>query len=192
MRRTFAGLAVAALLTTFVPGRAEAQTPLIFVAGPSLMTISSDIYDASSTVGVFAAAGTRFQLNETVSVSPFLGYVQKGASFDGQDYSSASYDYIEIPVLFGVGVPVGERNLRLSAGPQIAFQIKCDEDGFDCTEYTDHESTQFGFVGTAALSLNEMLSVGLGADFGATNLFEVDYKTRNYFLFLSYATAIGG
>jgi hypothetical protein len=197
MRKTLVGSAVAVAVVGLVAAPAEAQLPLTFVAGPSFITISSDGYDTKSTTGFFAAVGTSFPLSETVSLSPFVGYVQKGAKFESDD-TEGSYDYIEVPVLLEVAIPVGgNKSLGLSAGPAIGFQIKCDEDGFDCTEFENHKGTEVSFVGAAGLgfplSETSFLGVGGGFDRGLTDLFEdVDYKTRGFFLFLSFTTLVGG
>jgi hypothetical protein len=116
--------------------QARGQIPLTVVAGPAISTISTDEYDTSSKTGFFVAAGTAVPLGERFAILPFVGYVQKGADFDG---GTASYDYIEIPVQLGAQFPLGERlSLGLSAGPEVGFNVKCDEDGIDCSkEYDD-------------------------------------------------------
>jgi len=184
------------LMLAFAPARAQAQTPIHFVAGPNLGTISTDDFDdAGSKIGFFAAVGTSFMLSENVSVSPYLAFVQKGADFDGED---VSYDYIEIPVLLGTGFPVGETmTWNVFAGPQFGFQVNCDEDGFDCTEFSNHKGTEFGVVAGTGLqfpvSETGAFAVSIGADLGLTDLFdELDYKTRTYFLSLQYSTTLGG
>lgn len=184
------------LILVFAPAQAQAQMPIHLVVGPNLGTISSDEFDdAESKIGIFAAVGTSFMLSENVSLSPYLGYVQKGAEFNGDD---ASYDYIEIPVLLGTSFPVGESMaLNVFGGPQFGFQINCDEAGFDCTEFSNHKGTEFGVIlGTGlAFPLSETgsFAVSLGADLGLSDLFdELDYKTRTYFLSLQYSTTLGG
>lgn len=184
------------LILVFAPAQAQAQTPIHFVAGPNLGTISSDEFDeAESKIGIFAAVGTSFMLSENVSLSPYVGYVQKGAEFNGED---ASYDYIEIPVLLGTSFPVGETMAwSVFGGPQFGFQINCDEGGFDCTEFTNHKGTEFGAILGTGLSFpvseTGALAVSLGADLGLSDLFdELDYKTRTYFLSLQYSTTLGG
>lgn len=172
--------------------QAQAQMPLHLSAGPTIGTVSSDDFpDSESSVGFFAAVGTSFPVGETVAISPYLGYVQKGAEFDGE---SASYDYIEIPVLLSTSFPVGE-NLAwgIFAGPQVGFQINCDEAGFDCTEFSNHKGTEFGVMAGTGLRFANGFAVSVGADIGLTDLFdELDYKTRTYFLSLGYSTALGG
>jgi len=185
------------LAATIFPQTANAQMALHFAAGPTLGDISSDEFDGASTsVGFFAAVGTTFMLSENVGVSPYLGYVQKGAEFDGED---ASYDYIEIPVLFVFGMPVGEggTSFNIFAGPQVGFQINCDEAGFDCTEFDDHKGTEFGVMGGVGLGFpmgeSGTLGVSLGADIGLTDLYDtVSYKTRTYFASLQYSVVVGG
>lgn len=185
----FAAVFAASLLTV---DQAEAQMRLNLAAGPNLGTISSDEFsDSESSVGFFAAVGTSFLVGESVAISPYLGYVQKGAEFDGE---SASYDYIEIPVLISTWFPVGESmTWAIFAGPQVGFQINCDEDGFDCTEFDDHKGTEFGAIAGTGLRFSNGLSASIGADVGFTDLFDtVDYKTRTFFLSLGYSTSLGG
>lgn len=185
------------LAATIFPQTANAQMALHFAAGPNLGNISSDEFDGSSTsVGFFAAVGTTFMVADNIGVSPYLGYVQKGAEFDSE---TASYDYIEIPVFVVVGVPVGEGGtmFNIFGGPQVGFQINCDEGGFDCTEFDDHKGTEFGVIGGVGLGFpvgeNGTLGVSLGADIGLTDLYDtVSYKTRTYFASLQYSVVVGG
>lgn len=186
-------VAAASLITA---GQVQAQTPLHFVGGVNMSNISSDDFpDSDAKTGFFAGVGTSFALSENVAVSPYVAYVQKGAEFDGED---ASYDYIEVPVLLSTSFPMGETtSLGIFGGPQIGFQINCDEGGFDCTEFTNHKSTEFGVLVGTGLNFpageNGSFGVSVGADWGLTDLFdELDYKTRTYFLSLRYSTMLGG
>ena len=185
-------LAVMLVASMFAADRAQAQMPLHLTAGPSLGTISSDDFpDSDASFGFFAAVGTSFAVGESVAISPYVGYVQKGAEFNDE---TASYDYIEIPVFLSTWFPVGENmSWSIFAGPAIGFQINCDEDGFDCTEFEDHESMEIsGLIGTG-LMFPGGFSVGVGADVGFTDLFDsVDYKTRTFWLSLGYSTSLGG
>jgi hypothetical protein len=183
-------------MSLFTAGQVQAQTPIHLVAGPNISNISSDDFpDSDSKVGFFVAVGTSLALGENVAVSPYVGYVMKGAEFDGED---ASYDYIEIPILLGTGFPVGETmTWNVFAGPQFGFQVNCDEDGFDCKEFSNHKGTEFGVVAGTGLAFpvseTGAFAVSIGADFGLTDLFdELDYKTRTYFLSLQYSTTLGG
>ena len=190
--RWSAAIASVLVSSLVMVGQVQAQTPLHISAGPTLGTISSDDFpDSESSIGFFAALGTSLEVGESVAISPYLGYVQKGAEFDGE---SASYDYIEIPVFISTWFPVGENmSWSIFAGPAIGFQINCDEGGFDCTEFTNHKSTEFGVLAGTGLQFPGGFSVGVGADIGMTDLFdELDYKTRTFWLSLGYTAWLGG
>ena len=194
MRRIRWSAAIACVLVAALVsvGQVEAQTPINLVAGPTLGSISSDDFpDSESSIGFFAGVGTSFAVGESVAISPYLGYVQKGAEFDGE---SASYDYLEVPVFITTWFPVGENmSWSIFAGPAIGFQINCDEGGFDCTEFDDHKSTEFSVLAGTGLEFPGGLSVGIGADIGMTDLYDtVDYKTRTFWLSLGYTTWLGG
>lgn len=150
MRRLFFSMGVGAIVAVAAVGRAQAQMPLNIVAGPTFANVSGDDVpdDASSKTGFFAAVGTALSISETLSIDPWVGYVQKGSSLDDGDFS---IDYIEIPVFLSASLPMGESAvLGLSAGPQIAFQVNCeDTDGSDCSNNDNFKSTEFGIVGAA-------------------------------------------
>jgi hypothetical protein len=197
MRRLLFSMGVGAIVAVAAVGRAQAQMPLNIVAGPTFANVSGDDVpdDNSSKTGFFVAAGTAFSINETFSIDPWVGYVQKGTSFDDGDFS---LDYIEIPVFLSATIPVGESaSLGISAGPQIAFNVNCDENGDDCSEDSDFKSTEFGIVGAASIAFPLSDSVGLSlggaADFGLTDVFDnSDGKTRTYYLFAGLGFALGG
>lgn len=198
MRRLLLTMGVSAIVTVAAVGRAQAQMPLNIVAGPTFANASGDDVpdDASSKTGFFVAAGTAFGISETFSIDPWVGYVQKGASLDDGDFS---VDYIEIPVFLTANIPVGESSmLALSAGPQIAFNINCeDPEGSDCSDNSDFKKTEFGIVTGASISFPLSDSVGLAlggaADFGLTDLFDQDnVKTRTYYLFAGLGFGLGG
>jgi hypothetical protein len=169
-------------------GRAEAQLPVTLSAGPTFISIASDDWETSSTTGFFLSAGTSLQINDRFSVDPSLAYIQKGTKFES-DGSTASYNYIAIPVVVTATMPVSDRvQMGVSAGPQLGINIKCDEDGFDCSEYDNFKKTEVSLNGSVSfwLPLSEgarHLRLGAGVDHGLTNLFdELEYKTRTYYL----------
>lgn len=198
MRRILASATATLFALAFASDSAQAQLPLTFVGGPTFSTVSTSDFDGTGNkTGFFAAVGTRFPLTEAVSFNPYVGYMKKGVTFDDGDYVE-SFDYIEIPLLLNVGFPLGETSrLGLSAGPAFGFQIGCDEDGDDCSEYDNHKGTEFSFMGTAGVSFptspSASFSAGAGFDLGLTDIYdELDYKTRTFFLFLAYSTVVGG
>lgn len=195
-------MAAAGLLLT--AGEVEAQFPLTFVAGPTFTSISSDEFDTSTKTGFFASVGTSFALNEQFAFQPFVGYVQKGAEFEGTSSGEDTYNYIEIVGLFGTGFPLSESvNLIVSAGPQVSFNIECTESvpdlpDEDCKDFTDYTGgTDFGLVGNAGLQFpvgGSTLGFGGGIDYGLSDIFEnIDggYKNRGYYLWVAYGVVLG-
>jgi hypothetical protein len=179
----------------------EAQRPLILVGGP--VFASTDHENASSKTGLFVAAGTSFAINERFSIDPFVGFVQKGARFEGGDFDE-NINVLEIPVFLSGNFPVNETvAISLGAGPQISLIISCEyeEEGFDsedCDDAGDEvKSFEFGFIlnGNVSFPITDSLmgAVGAAADFGLTDLFEdFDEKSRTYFLYASVAIPLGG
>jgi Outer membrane protein beta-barrel domain len=198
MRRMLFSLGVGAIVAVAAVGRAQAQIPLNIVAGPTFSNLrGSDTEGAKNKTGFFVAAGTDFALGETVALSPYVAYVQKGATEEGTD-DTFSLDYIEIPIFLGIAFPVGESAaLSVAAGPQISFNINCDFAGFDCSDEPDFNSTDFGIVGSASLgfpiSESTTLAIGGGADFSLTDYRDdVDAKSRAFYLFAGLNFALGG
>ncbi len=185
-------------------GRVQAQVPLDIVAGPAFTTVSTDEFDTSSRTGFFAGIGTMFQVGETFAIRPYVTYVQKGAKFasdDGEDI----YGYVEIPVFLSTAFPLSETvDLGVSLGPQLAFNIKCNETvpgepDYDCKNYDDYGgSTEFGVVGSVGLQFpvgTSTLGVGAGFDLGLKDVFkdiQGGYKNRALFLFVGYGLSLGG
>ena len=74
--------ATACLLGLTLPAApAEAQFPLTFAAGTLFATVSGDDVgdDVESETGFFVAVGTTIPMyGETVALTPFIGYTQRG------------------------------------------------------------------------------------------------------------------
>jgi len=190
---------VCAVVFAFVATGAEAQRSIALVAGPTFSKVESeDFPDSETSTGFFAGIGTSFALTDVLVFDPYVAYVQKGAEFGSE---KVSYDYIEVPLLLGAVLPIGENaSAKISVGPQIAFQINCEEpesiEGGDCTEFENHKSTEFGVVAAAGvgfgLSEGMTLAVGAGADFGLTDIYEnLDYKTRTYMAYVAFVRELG-
>lgn len=183
---------------------AQAQLPLDVVAGPSFTTVSTDELDTSSRTGFFAGVGTMIRITESVAIRPYLSYVQKGAKFTSDDGEDV-YSYIEIPIFLSTAFPLSETvGLGVSVGPQVAFNITCNETvpgepDYDCKNYDDYGgSTELGLVGSVGLQFpagSSTLGVGAGFDLGLKDVFrdlQGGYKNRAFFLFVGYGLPLGG
>lgn len=197
MRRLFSNAGIAAALLVISVGSAEAQIPLGISVGPTFTNLTGDDADAfDSKIGFFVSGGTSIALDQTFSIDPGVVYVQKGAEYAvGGDLS---LDYFEIPVLVTASFPSGENGyFGFSLGPQIAFNVNCDNDGFDCSDETEFNSTEFGLVAGAHIGFDVSESVGVsfggGGDFGLTDPFDtVDASNTAYFLSAGLNLALGG
>src|SRR5688572_23134261 len=132
-------------------------------------------------------------------IEPGVAYVQKGTSYsDGGDDLELALDYVEIVAFLSAYLPLGESLVfSAGAGPEVAFNIGCDDDGFDCSDSDDLNGTDYGIVAVANLlfPLSETLglAVGGGADFGMTDVFSSgDAANRAYFLFAGLGFTVGG
>lgn len=197
MHRVFSSLGVALALLIVSVGQVEAQFPLNFSVGPTFANLTGDDDEGlESKTGFFIAAGTDIALNETFSLGPNLAYVQKGTSYEAG--GDLSLDYIEIPVFLNATFPAGESgSFGFGVGPQVAFNISCDDDGFDCSDDENLNTTEFGIVAGAnvmfPLSDGVGLSLGGGGDFGLSDPIDnQDLKNTVYYLLAGLSITVGG
>lgn len=185
---------------------ANAQRPLILVGGLNMATVEGDDVDEiDSRRGIFFGVGTGLALSPSISVSPFVAYVQRG--FESEDgVVEANITYIDVPVFLGVSVPLGETfSLSLSAGPRISFNLGCELEGegisIDCNEFeeigSDPESIDFGLIGDVglgfALSPTMNLGIGAGYDMGMNDVFaDIEAKHRAPFFYAALSFLMGG
>lgn len=196
MRGSLGSLGIVFALSILLVGPVEAQFPVNIVAGPTFANLSGDDAEGfDSKTGFFVGAGTAIPLNETFFIEPYVAYVQKGADDAGAELS---LDYIEIPVFLSANIPISESvALFIGAGPQVGFNINCDDDGFDCSDEDDLNKTDFGIVTSAGLGFplsdTVFIGVGGGADFGLTDVFDSgDAGNRAYYVSASVGMLLGG
>jgi hypothetical protein len=182
---------------------AQGQRTVSLVVGPTFADINSEDFPGSkTTTGAFAALGTSIRLGGVLALEPYVAYVQKGARFESETSpnETVSYDYVQIPVLLAAALPLSEHAaVRVAAGPQFGFQVKCEEplsiEGGDCSEFEDHKRTEFGIVATAGVGFgiaeDVSLAIGVGADYGLTDIYdEVDYKTKTYMAYVALVRTV--
>lgn len=159
---------LAGLLAGTTP--ATAQIGIGVFGGVSFSNLHGSEKDAlfigasrSGRTGFLAGAMLDIPLG-IVSIRPEAFYVQKGVRYsDSSGEIAFNLDYIEIPLLFVVGIPTGGNvKPEFFAGPQVSFRTKCDVKGsvtggpsatVSCADFftalgsTDElESTDFGVL----------------------------------------------
>jgi hypothetical protein len=192
--------AFAALFSLFLAAHASAQLPMNVAAGPTFATLSGDDAPAGygSKTGFFVAAGTGIPLTASLMIEPSVAYVQKGWSYPEGGELDLALDYLEIIAFLTAYLPLGESVVfSVGAGPEIAFNIGCDDNGVACPDTDEPKGTDYGVVavGNLLFPLSETLglAVGGGADFSMTDVFETgDAANRAYFVFAGLGFTVGG
>jgi hypothetical protein len=181
-------LALAATLAAVRPAIGQ-QTLIGAKAGLVSANVDEDGVDARTGLGLGAFA--RFGLASTLSLQPEALYVGKGFSGnDGGFESTFKLDYLQVPVLLQVHVPVdGAVSPRLFAGPAIAFKLSCNAAGDDggtsveisCADFSDFgldldaKSTDFGLVFGAGADIDAggvVVTLDGRYDLGLTDVLE--------------------
>ena len=111
--------------------------------------------DLESRTGFTGGIFFMFQFSSLIAIQPEAYYAMKGATLSGENSDiTFSLDYIEVPVLLKLIIPVVGSNIRPSvfAGPSVGFnttaKIKIESDGESAEEDVkeDVKSTDFGLV----------------------------------------------
>ena len=188
MMRRF--LAWAAVLSFALPSVASAQVVVGIGAGLRSASLSIEDNDdddlPDSRTGIGISGFVSIPVNESFSIQPGIGFVQKGAEeTEGSETFSLELDYLEVPVLGVFHLPSeGAATVHLFAGPVISFEMSCGVTGedegvsleFDCEDDDEinTKSTEFGAIAGAAVSysLNDTASLFLAAfyNLGLTNI----------------------
>jgi hypothetical protein len=141
-RRALSILALAAAVGAVgaVPAAAGAQTTIGLTAGANFATFGGkDASEAEDELGrrtgVRIGAFAHVPLGLVLTFRPELVYSQRGAEYvpDGGGTATAKLDYLEVPLLFRIGMPGSGLGLHALAGPTLSFELQC-EGSVGCTE----------------------------------------------------------
>ncbi len=146
------------LLTLFITPL-NAQMQIGPKAGLNIANIVGDDanffgLDLDSRTGFTGGIFFMYQFSDLFAIQPEVYYTMKGATSNiGGIDITFSIDYIEVPVLLKVIIPVEGSNIRPSifAGPSLGFnstaKLKIEADGESAEEdLEDIKSTEFGLV----------------------------------------------
>jgi len=186
--RKIAWVAVAAMIGLILAApeaRAQGGLELGLRGGVSVATASLDIsetFSKSNRTGFTGGVFANFDLG-LLGLQVAGQYTQAGVTLDfGGVVDDLSIDYLEIPAVVKLGIPLAMLKPSLFAGAALGFNTSCDNAGVDCG--ADVKSTDWkGIVGAdVALYLG---SISLWADgrynFGLASVSEVDQlKNRNW------------
>ena len=146
-------LSLTFLLTLFITP-ITAQMQIGPKAGLNIANVVGDdveVLNLDSKTGFNGGIFFMFQFGDLFAIQPEAYYTMKGATLSGENSDiTFSLDYIEVPVLLKLIIPVGGSNIRPSvfAGPSVGFnttaKIKSESAEQDVKE--DIKSTDFGLV----------------------------------------------
>jgi hypothetical protein len=145
--------------------------------GLNIATVrGDDVENWDSRTAAFFGGFVEYPFTPVVSIQPELLYTMKGASqTDDGDKATAKLNYVEIPVLLRVNIPM-EGNVRpfLVAGPGIGFKLssKVEVNSHE-EDIEDVKGTDFGFIFGGGVSFpvgNYMMSVAARYELGLTSI----------------------
>ncbi len=183
MRRIFstAVIATAVVFTAFTPAQGQMTKGIFAGVNSSTFSITdlSSDESTSSHTGFMAGGWVGLHLGNLIALQLEAFYTQKGSKFNqtGQPTATFKVDYIEIPLLLQVGLPLGALKPHIYAGPAIAFNVsckisvdgsesgKCDEAPFD----TEVKSTDFSGIIGIGINISRFL-IALQYDIGFDNI----------------------
>lgn len=150
MRATIRTLLLVAL--TMPAASLAAQTTVGLKAGVSFATLSNKEPDWDSRTGF--AGGISFEMRAgAIGLQPEILYVQKGVKNNGAPSTTArKLDYLEVPLLLKLTVPVPALQPFVVAGPSVGFRMTCKVGEIDCDDDAV-KSTDWGAVLGAGLRL---------------------------------------
>jgi len=179
MRRVFAVGLIVGGLVTLRGGEVQAQIEGVgVIVGPSISSFRGNGSESFNSQTGFVAGGfAELGLGGIIGLRPELLYVQKGATTNTTPSTKYKIEYIEVPLLFTVDIPMeGILGVEFFVGPQISFLSKCRADvqngatGVPCTtEGLPVKSTDWGVIFGGELAI-KMFLVGVRYDMGITQI----------------------
>lgn len=153
------------------------------MAGGSLSTFTGDFVEDAKNYGGFIGGGFARIGVAGFAIQPGVYYTSKGAKAEdvvGTADATTKLDYIQIPVVFRVGLGTGKTRFYVGAGPAIGIKIGCKitlqgASGVDdsCPDGEDGspKSTEVSGIAEAGIEFGKF-SIGARADLGLTNAFK--------------------
>jgi len=133
MKKLFSYCLVAAFLFLLVsPSILKADVQFgLRVGGNSAKLTGNDLEDIEATlkskIGFVGGIFLAFNLGKMVTIEPEILYTMKGGAVEDTtgEYSEKIYgDYLEIPLLIKVKLPLGSIKPVIFAGPAVGFKLK--------------------------------------------------------------------
>ena len=193
MKRFVPGILVLVLAAAVAAAPAHAGAAFGVKGGVSISQVQADLFDTDNRTGFVGGVYGAFDLTPMIGIQPELLYVRKGAdlySYSGDvlgfpidETVTLDVDYLEIPVLLRVSLPVAEPlGVRLLAGPVASLKVdeKLSVSGLFGHSFDSDQvkSADFGIAAGAAVAFRSgnLRVVGEGRyTFGLTNISDLPF-----------------
>jgi hypothetical protein len=194
MKRTVTILVITAIVgLAAIPQPAAASVQFgIKVGGNMAKPTGADADDPLATlksrVGFTGGIFLAFNFGRVLTIQPEIVYTMKGASFVALDdsYTDKLYaDYIEIPLLLKLRIPLPVIQPFVFAGPSVGFKLsdKLERDGVPLTEVV-FKNNDFGAIFGAGVNLGRNFMIDVRYSLGLQKVIntiegEVDPDYKN-------------
>ena len=133
MKKLWKILAIGAFAAMLVlPQTAAAGVKFGIKGGANIANVNGDftetIADWKSSVGFCAGIFLELNFGRILTIQPEVLYTMKGAD---AGTGKLKFDYIEIPVLLKIRIPMGSVHPFIFAGPAFGFNLKAVLDGIE-------------------------------------------------------------
>ena len=177
MKRTWTLLVVGAFAALLaLPQPAAAGVRFGLKAGANIANVNGDftesLQDWQNTVGFCGGIFLEFNLGKVLTIQPEVLYTMKGS--ETAEGGKLDLDYIEVPVLLKVRLPIASIHPFLIAGPAFGWNLKAVVDGI---EVEDWPTSDYSAVFGAGLQLGRTLHLDVRYTMGLAKLEIPDLET---------------
>lgn len=161
--------------TLVLPQAAAAGVKFGLKGGANIANVngsfSDSLSDWKSTVGFCGGIFLELNLGRVLTIQPEVLYTMKGADTgDGK----LKFDYIEIPVLLKIRIPMGSVHPFIFAGPAFGWNLKAAIAGF---KIEDMPTSDYSAVFGAGLQLGGSIHIDARYTMGLQKLEVPDLET---------------
>jgi len=158
MKKLWKILAIGAFAAMLVlPQTAAAGVKFGIKGGANIANVNGDftetIADWKSSVGFCAGIFLELNFGRILTIQPEVLYTMKGAD---AGTGKLKFDYIEIPVLLKIRIPMGSVHPFIFAGPAFGFNLKAVLDGI---EVEDMPTADYSAVLGGGLQLGRSIHI---------------------------------
>jgi len=176
MKKLLGVLAVGALVALLVvPQPASAGVKFGIKGGANIANVNGDfmagLEDWKSTIGFCGGIFLELNFGRVVTIQPEVLYTMKGADTgDGK----LKFDYLEIPVLLKLRIPISSVHPFVFAGPAFGFNLKALIEGY---KIDDMPSSDYSAVFGGGLQLGRSVHIDVRYTMGLQKLEIPDIDT---------------